>query len=285
MAVKAIEYSEFGAPFEVCKCIEVDDPADPQANEVVVAIEASAINPADLLIIRGEYPGPDTLPARQGIEGTGRIIAVGPDVKDYTVGDRVLLLGRGNWAEKVVCLAEQVVSIPEEIDVLQGIKNEVTTGEDIIFEYLYGDKLSAVVLAGTIAKKHLPYELRALAVEIGGISTAEQNKDYVTIAIQKMLGTNDSIGGVIECDLPYNLDLNPIKGEFSLIIHNLIKEITAIQFGNGIKDAKSNAKEYELSKNKILVTLGPDMKNLNKIPCLAGVRDVIIDSILAIVLL
>lgn len=117
--MKVIEYSEFGAPFEVCKCIEVDDPADPQANEVVVAVEASAINPADLLMIRGQYPGPDTLPARQGIEGTGRIIAVGPDVKDYTVGDRVLLLGRGNWAEKVVCLAEQVVSIPEEIDVLQ----------------------------------------------------------------------------------------------------------------------------------------------------------------------
>ena len=53
MTVKVIEYAKFGAPFDVCKCIEVDDPASPQANEVLVAVEASAINPADLLIIRG----------------------------------------------------------------------------------------------------------------------------------------------------------------------------------------------------------------------------------------
>ncbi|OQY41708.1 MAG: hypothetical protein B6227_04345 [Fusobacteriia bacterium 4572_74] len=173
----------------------------------------------------------------------------------------------------------------EEIDVLQGIKDEVTTGEDIIFEYLYGDELSAIVLAGTVAKKQIPYELRAVAIEMGGINTAEQNKDYITIAIQKMLGTNDSIGGVVECNLPYNLELNSVKGEFSWIIHNLMEEVSAIQFGNGIKDARSNAKEYELSKNKVTVTFGPHMKNMNKIPCLAGVRDVIVDSVLAIVLL
>ena len=117
--MKVIEYAKFGAPFDVCKCIEVDDPASPQANEVLVAVEASAINPADLLIIRGEYPGPNTLPARQGIEGVGRIIAVGSDVKDCIVGDLVLLLGRGNWVEKVVCSADQVVRLPEDIDLLQ----------------------------------------------------------------------------------------------------------------------------------------------------------------------
>ncbi len=117
--MKVIEYAAFGVPHEVCKCIEVADPDAPGANEVVVAVEASAINPADLLIIRGEYPGPDTLPARQGIEGVGRILALGAGVEDYKVGERVLLLGRGNWAEKIVCPVEQVVRIPDTLDVLQ----------------------------------------------------------------------------------------------------------------------------------------------------------------------
>jgi trans-2-enoyl-CoA reductase len=117
--VKVIEYAKFGAPFDVCKCIEVDDPVSPQANEIFVAVEASAINPADLLMIRGEYPCPNTLPARQGIEEVGRIIAVDSDVEDYIMSDRVLLLGRGNWVEKVVCSADQVVRIPEYIDLLQ----------------------------------------------------------------------------------------------------------------------------------------------------------------------
>ncbi len=117
--MKAIEYGQFGTPHIVCKCIDVADPESPAANEVLVAVEASAINPADLLIIRGEYPGPDTLPARQGIEGAGRVLDLGEGVGDLAVGDRVLLLGRGNWAEKILCPADQVVRIPEELDILQ----------------------------------------------------------------------------------------------------------------------------------------------------------------------
>ena len=117
--MKAIEYASFGTPYKVCKCVEVADPGSPVADEVVVRIEASAINPADLLIIRGEYPGPDQLPARQGIEGVGRVFAVGSEVTDYKTGDRVLLLGRGNWAEMVVCKASQLIAIPEELDLLQ----------------------------------------------------------------------------------------------------------------------------------------------------------------------
>jgi len=172
----------------------------------------------------------------------------------------------------------------EEIDVIQGIDNEVTTGEDIIFEYKYGNKLSAIILAGTIAKKHLSYEVNATAQEIGGINTAEQNKDYIKIAIQKMLGTGDSIGGVVECILPYNLDLKPIKGIFSSVVFDLIEEVTAIQYGNGIKDSRSNANDYKLNKNSIIITFGPHMAKENKIPSLAGIMDVVIDSILSIVL-
>lgn len=117
--MKAIEYAKFGAPYDVCKCVEVADPEHPGEHEVVVAVEASAINPADLLIIRGEYPGPDTLPARQGIEGAGRVLTVGSEVTNVSQGDRVLLLGRGNWAEKIICTDQQVVRIPEELDILQ----------------------------------------------------------------------------------------------------------------------------------------------------------------------
>jgi chorismate synthase len=174
----------------------------------------------------------------------------------------------------------------EEIDVISGICDEVTTGEDIIFEYLYGDKLSAIILAGTIAKKQLPYEVKATALEIGGINTNEQNKDYITIAIQKMLGTNDSIGGVVECVLPYTLEVtSSIKGEFSRVIYELIEEVSAIQFGNGILDSRSNAKDYQLAKNKILVTFGPHMASKKIIPCLAAVRDVVVESVLSVVLL
>ena len=51
--MKAIEFQEYGPPHEVCHCVEVDDAPTPGPGEVTVAVEAAAINPADLLIFEG----------------------------------------------------------------------------------------------------------------------------------------------------------------------------------------------------------------------------------------
>ena len=73
--MKAVQFARHGVPHEVCDCVELDDVGAPEADEVVVEIEAAPINPADLLIIEGRYPGPETLPAGLGIEGVGRVTA------------------------------------------------------------------------------------------------------------------------------------------------------------------------------------------------------------------
>jgi NADPH:quinone reductase-like Zn-dependent oxidoreductase len=114
--MKYIEQIGNGRPETVCRCLETDNPGPPQGNQVVVAIRASAINPADLLIMQGLYPGPTEFPARIGIEGAGEVIAIGPDVTDLAVGDRVMSLGRENWAEMVRADAGQFIRLPPEID-------------------------------------------------------------------------------------------------------------------------------------------------------------------------
>jgi NADPH:quinone reductase-like Zn-dependent oxidoreductase len=53
------------------------DVGAPDANEVVVALEASPINQYDLLMIGGGYGYRPPLPAIVGTEGVGRVIAVG----------------------------------------------------------------------------------------------------------------------------------------------------------------------------------------------------------------
>lgn len=117
--MKAIEFSSYGIPHEVCRCIEAEDVGEPGAGEVVVEIEASAINPADLLIVEGRYPGPAELPARLGIEGVGTVLAVGKDVEGLEAGDRVVSLERANWAQRVRIPAARAVRVPSDIDVLQ----------------------------------------------------------------------------------------------------------------------------------------------------------------------
>jgi len=114
--VKAIQLVSHGLPETACQCIEVPTPQDPQAGELLVRIRASAINPADLLIFENRYPGPEQLPAFVGIEGAGEVIAVGDGVSDFKAGDKVISMGRANWAEFVQAPASQFIPLPSTID-------------------------------------------------------------------------------------------------------------------------------------------------------------------------
>jgi NADPH:quinone reductase-like Zn-dependent oxidoreductase len=117
--MKAARLTAFGVPHEVVECAEVADVGEPGYGEVVVAVEACSINPADLLIIEGRYPSDLTPPAPLGIEGAGRIVAVGDGVGDVAVGDTVMSLARANWVQKLRLKAEQVIALPAGVDVRQ----------------------------------------------------------------------------------------------------------------------------------------------------------------------
>ncbi len=117
--MKAIHLREHGRPDAVCDCVEVDGVGAPADHEVVVEIEAAAINPADLLIIEGRYPGPAELPAPIGIEGAGRIAEVGSAVGGLEPGDRVFSLERSNWAERIRVESSRVIKVPDALDIRQ----------------------------------------------------------------------------------------------------------------------------------------------------------------------
>lgn len=116
--MQIVEFTRYGTPHEVCTCVEKPDFGEPGPGEIVVAVEAAAINPADLLIIEGRYPGPKP-PSPAGIEGVGRVVSAGAGVGAPRPGERVMLLGRTNWAEQVKVPAEQAIVIPDDLDVLQ----------------------------------------------------------------------------------------------------------------------------------------------------------------------
>jgi NADPH:quinone reductase-like Zn-dependent oxidoreductase len=88
--MKAIQIQAFGKPTDVAQCVDIADVEAPEANEVVIALEASPINQYDLLMIAGGYGYRPPLPAIVGTEGVGRVIAVGSGVKHLKEGDRTL---------------------------------------------------------------------------------------------------------------------------------------------------------------------------------------------------
>ena len=99
----------------------VEGPAlgSPGPGEVNIKVEAGPINPAELLLIEGKYASRPPLPARLGIEGVGTITAVGEGVNELALGDRVMSLGRTNWAEEIQVSSGAVVKVPKDADVQQ----------------------------------------------------------------------------------------------------------------------------------------------------------------------
>jgi NADPH:quinone reductase-like Zn-dependent oxidoreductase len=101
-AMKAIQIEAFGNPAEVVKAVDIPDVGAPAAGEVVIAVEASPINPSNLLMIAGGYGYRPRLPAIMGTEGVGRVVAVGAGVKHLKEGDRTLVPFPGPaWAERI----------------------------------------------------------------------------------------------------------------------------------------------------------------------------------------
>ena len=115
--MRAIHLSVYGNPIDGLGMADVPEPKAPGANEVLVAIEYSPVNPNDLLVARGVYPLRPVLPSVIGNEGVGRVLAVGPGVTNVAVGDRVVP-PRSSWVwrERMVIPAGGLFALPRGAD-------------------------------------------------------------------------------------------------------------------------------------------------------------------------
>ena len=110
---KAIQILAHGGP-EVLKLVDLKLPR-PGRGEVQVAIKAIGMNFIDIYQRSGLYP--QNLPFVPGGEMCGEIVAVGKDVKDLYIGDRVATAtaGHGCYAEAANIKAEKLVRVPRGI--------------------------------------------------------------------------------------------------------------------------------------------------------------------------
>ncbi len=96
------------------------DLPDPVAGpgETLVQIAFSGVNFMDIGVRQGmPWTEPPVYPQRLGVEGAGRVIAVGADVDDITVGDRVCwAYAPGSYAERIAIPAAKLVHTPDDID-------------------------------------------------------------------------------------------------------------------------------------------------------------------------
>ena len=102
-----------------------DNVPDPviKSEEVLVKIEAAALNRADLMQREGDYPPPPGCPDWMGLEIAGTITEMGEEAKaksDWKVGDKVCaLLGGGGYAEYVAVKYDMLMPVPENCTMVE----------------------------------------------------------------------------------------------------------------------------------------------------------------------
>ncbi|QJY49617.1 zinc-dependent alcohol dehydrogenase family protein [Pseudonocardia broussonetiae] len=118
--MKALQLKEFGKPTVATELIESPAP-EPGPGQLLVAMEASPINPSDLLLIRGRYGHRPALPAVPGTEGVGRVVAAGHGVDPGRVGERVIVptVAHGTWQDQLVIDDGGAIAVDPAADVLQ----------------------------------------------------------------------------------------------------------------------------------------------------------------------
>jgi NADPH:quinone reductase len=113
--VRAVLCREFGPP----ESLVIEDVDEPSAGDgqVVVDVQACAVNFPDVLIIQDLYQFKPPLPFSPGAEIAGVVNSLGTAVNGISVGDRVFAsTGWGGLAEKIAVDAGAAIPIPDSID-------------------------------------------------------------------------------------------------------------------------------------------------------------------------
>jgi len=203
---KAIRFHATGGP-EVLKLEEVDVPA-PGPGEVTLRNHAIGLNFIDIYFRTGLYP--TSLPSGIGFEGAGVIEAVGRDVRDFRVGDRVAY-GQGPagaYSERRTLPIAQLVKLPAGISfdaaaaiMLKGLTVQylfrqtyrLQGNETILFHAAAGGvgliacqwaKALGVKLIGTVGSA----EKAALAKANGAWQTIDYSRENIVERVMELTG-------------------------------------------------------------------------------------------------
>jgi len=115
--MKAVRVHTPGGP-DVMRYEDAPQPA-PQAGEALVKVDAAGLNYIDVYFRSGQYKAPT--PFTLGMEGAGTVAAIGVNVTEVKVGDKVAYTGvPGAYAEYAVVPSARLVALPAGLSTRHG---------------------------------------------------------------------------------------------------------------------------------------------------------------------
>ena len=153
----ALRCTAYGNPPEI-HVIEGVSETPLGSGEVRLAIDCSAFNFTDHLLVQGRYQEKPELPFTPGFDAAGTVTAVGDHVTGFAPGDRVVSSGVcGAWATHLVAPAHRLVKIPTGLapaDAVASINSHLTAYHGLIdrAQLAAGDRVLVLGANGAVGK-------------------------------------------------------------------------------------------------------------------------------------
>jgi NADPH:quinone reductase-like Zn-dependent oxidoreductase len=214
-AMRAVRIHEYGGPEQLR--FEEGVP-EPQVTAATVLIEAAAasVNPIDWKVRSGarQKDFPMTLPAILGRDVSGTVRAVGSNVHNFKLGDRVVAFSTATYAELVAVDSSLVTHVPDGVDLIDAaaiplisltgdqlvrLTTKVKKGETILVSGALGSvgraavhtakKIGARVVAGVRSKQ------LSEAAALGAWSVVAIDNDDEIARLDAVDAVADTVGG------------------------------------------------------------------------------------------
>jgi synaptic vesicle membrane protein VAT-1 len=101
--------------------LESFEPSAPSPTQIAIDVAYAGVNYADVLARRGFYKWAPPLPTCVGFEVSGTVSAIGTDVREHRIGDRVAAVVRfGGYADRVLVDAPRAWKLPDSMPLEHG---------------------------------------------------------------------------------------------------------------------------------------------------------------------
>ncbi|MGA3158199.1 MAG: NADP-dependent oxidoreductase [Steroidobacteraceae bacterium] len=195
--MKAVRLHEYGGPENLKFDVDVPDPTC-GPDSVLIEAAATSVNPIDWKVRSGarQKDFPLTLPAILGKDVSGVVRAVGPNIRTFKPGERVLANADATYAELVAVEGSIVTHLPEGMDLIDAaaIPLVILTGDQLVRVAARAARGQTFIVSGALGSvgRAAVHTAKKLGVHVIAGVRARQLKEAGALGVSGTLAIDDA---------------------------------------------------------------------------------------------